>query len=225
MPNKIIPIMTYTPPMDPYLPIVHADDHVMVVNKPTGLLSVMGRDPKNRDSVATRAREVYDDARIVHRLDMPTSGLLVLGRGVDAHRHLSMQFQNRQTDKVYIADIWGMISDDTGEVDVPLIADWDSRPLQKVCFDTGKTALTRWEVIARYPDENYTRVKLLPHTGRSHQLRVHMMHIGHPILGDEFYANGDAMTARERLALHAHTLSFFHPDGGRRVSFEAPIPF
>ncbi|MEM8703859.1 MAG: RluA family pseudouridine synthase [Pseudomonadota bacterium] len=213
----------YQPPLDPFLPVIHADQDLLVIDKPSGLLSVPGKAPEHGDCVESRSQAAYAGSRIVHRLDMDTSGVMVLAMNRAAHRHLGLQFERRKTHKTYIAEVWGHLEGDTGEVDLPLICDWPNRPKQMVCHENGKTALTRWEVIER--SKLTTRVRLLPHTGRSHQLRVHMLALGHPILGDRFYAQGDALAASDRLALHAESLELHHPTGGERIAFRSPCPF
>ncbi len=213
----------YKPPLDPFLSEIHADADLLVVDKPSGLLSVPGKAPEHADCVESRCRGVHANSRIVHRLDMDTSGVMVLAMNPAAHRHLGLQFERRKTRKTYIADVWGQLDTDTGEVDLPLICDWPNRPKQMVCHENGKAAHTKWQVIDR--SDRTTRVRLFPHTGRSHQLRVHMLALGHPILGDRFYAEGDALTASGRLALHAESLELHHPTGGERVTFHSPCPF
>lgn len=213
----------YLPPMTPYLRIIHSDDAVIVVDKQAGLLSVPGRKITYRDCLASRVQTVWPEARIVHRLDMETSGLMVLGVGADHHRNLSRQFEQRLTDKTYIARVWGHIEQDSGSVDLPLMRDWPNRPRQKVDLDAGKPSLTHWKVMSR--DERTTLVELTPITGRSHQLRVHMLHLGHPILGDSLYATEDALSASDRLLLHAQTLSFTHPHNAERVTWVSESTF
>ncbi|MBN8429998.1 RNA pseudouridine synthase [Microbulbifer salipaludis] len=199
----------YYPPTDPYLDVVYADTHLLVLDKPSGLLTVPGRAPEHQDSLASRAQAEYPDARIVHRLDMDTSGLVVMALGADMHRLLSGLFQNRQVEKSYLARVWGEPERDEGEVDLPLICDWPNRPRQKVCFDSGKPSLTRWQKLDS--DGSTSLLQLTPVTGRSHQLRVHMQAMGHPILGDPFYAHPQALAAAPRLLLHAQALGFEHP--------------
>lgn len=213
----------YAPPMEPYLSVLHADDDLLVVDKPSGLLSVPGKAAEHADCVEARAQQRFAQARIVHRLDMDTSGVMVLAMNPAALRHLGLQFERRKTRKTYIAEIWGRLAEDTGEVDLPLICDWPNRPKQMVCHETGRPALTRWQVLER--KDNRTRVRLFPHTGRSHQLRVHMLALGHPILGDRFYAEGAALAASGRLALHAESLVLHHPADGERWQFDAEVPF
>lgn len=213
----------YDPPVEPWLEVLHRDEDLLVVNKPSGLLSVPGKAAEHADCIEARAQQAYPEARIVHRLDMDTSGLLVLAMNPSAHRHLGLQFERRKTQKTYVAKVWGQLAEDEGEVDLPLICDWPNRPKQMVCHDRGKPALTRWEVVER--GDVSTRVRLYPFTGRSHQLRVHMLALGHPILGDRFYAEEDALQASGRLALHAEELTLHHPADGRLVTFRADCPF
>lgn len=213
----------YAPPLEPYLSLLHADKDLLVADKPSGLLSVPGKAEEHSDCLEARAQASYPEARIVHRLDMDTSGVMVLARTPAAHRHLGLQFERRKTRKVYVAEIWGHLADEAGEVDLPLVCDWPNRPRQMVSFEHGKPALTRWQVLER--KERTTRLHLFPHTGRSHQLRVHMLALGHPIIGDRFYASGEALAASNRLALHAESLELHHPDGGERVVFTTGCPF
>lgn len=193
---------------------------MIIVTKPAGLLSVPGKAAGTEDCLVSRVQAAHPEALLVHRLDMDTSGVMVFAASKQAQRHLGLQFERRHVEKLYVADVAGEIADDSGVVDLPLICDWPNRPLQMVCHVTGKAARTEWQVMARA--DGVTRVALRPLTGRSHQLRVHMLAIGHPILGDRFY--GDAARA-ERMHLHAKELSFFHPDGGARVTYAAPLPF
>jgi tRNA pseudouridine32 synthase/23S rRNA pseudouridine746 synthase len=213
----------YHPPLEPYLSVIHVDDDILVVDKPSGLLSVPGKDPALADCLALRAGQLYPGARIVHRLDKDTSGVMVLGLSKRAISGLGIQFEKRQTKKAYVARVWGEIAEDAGRVDLPLATDWENKPRQRVDFEQGRPAQTDWRVMAREP--GVTRVALVPRTGRTHQLRVHMLAIGHPILGDAFYATGAAKTAAERLQLHAEELSFTHPGDGRMRDFVVPAPF
>lgn len=213
----------YCPPQEPFLDILYQDDSLVVLNKPSGLLSVPGRSPENQDSLALRVQSQFPSALTVHRLDMSTSGVMVMALNKAVHRELSRQFQERETHKVYYAWVWGEVTQAAGEVDLPLICDWPNRPRQIVDFEQGKPALTRWEKIRE--ESGNTLIKLLPHTGRSHQLRVHMQALGHPILGDEFYAHEAALAAADHLQLHAAELGFVHPDTGEPVVFECPPEF
>ncbi len=203
--------------------IVYADDALLVADKPAGLLSVPGRGEANQDCLIRRVQVDHPEALIVHRLDMATSGLIVLARGPEAHRTLSMAFADRRVAKQYIAVVAGLISDDEGVVDLPLITDWPNRPRQKVDHEVGKPSLTHWRVLERKHET--TRVELKPVTGRSHQLRVHMLSLGHPIVGDEFYAPTDIVAASPRLLLHAERLTVPHPLTGEDMAFRSSAPF
>lgn len=213
----------YAPPDDP-LDVVYIDHDILILNKPSGLLCVPGRKPEHKDSLESRVRAEYPNALIVHRLDMDTSGIVIMAMNTEAHKNLGLQFEKRKTDKEYIARIWGHVEEDSGHIDLPLICDWPNRPLQKIDLTRGKDARTDWEIIEREVD-NVTRVRLHPITGRTHQLRVHMAEIGHPILGDDFYAHDEGLKAADRLQLHAHKLMVTHPTEGKEVWFEAPCPF
>lgn len=213
----------YRPPMDPYLHVVHHDKSILVLSKQSGLLSVPGKAPEHFDCLESRARSSFPDALTVHRLDRGTSGLVVMGLGKMAHRHLSMQFQKRQTRKTYVAVVWGRVALKSGCIELPLRCDWPNRPLQMVDIEMGKKAVTHWERLSR--TDASTRMQLRPITGRSHQLRVHMQQLGHPILGDTFYATEAAIAASNRLLLHAQSLTIHHPEDGRTITFEDPCPF
>ncbi len=202
-------MLEYLPPQDPWIDIVYQDESILVVNKPSGLLSVPGRAPEHYDSMWSRLKVEFPDIQVVHRLDMSTSGLMLFAMNKYSERYLKKQFQYRLTHKIYYARVWGNIEQDEGEIDLPLICDWENRPKQKVCFEHGKPSQTRYQVVRR--EEKTTIVRLLPITGRSHQLRVHMLSIGHPIVGDEFYASEEAKNFSSRLELHAAELSFYHP--------------
>ncbi len=211
--------------MEPYLDVVHRDADLLILNKPSGLLSVPGKAADLGDSLQTRAVEKFPEALLVHRLDMDTSGVFVMAMNKAAQRNLGLQFERRKTSKHYIARIWGIMEADTGLVDEPLICDWPNRPLQKICYEHGKPSQTYWDVLERDMERGVTRVKLTPVTGRSHQLRVHMLHLGHPILGDDLYAHKDAYAAADRLMLHAEMLGLYHPEGGEFTEFVEPCPF
>ncbi|WP_425040393.1 pseudouridine synthase [Primorskyibacter sp. S187A] len=211
----------YCPPQTP-LDVLHEDHELLVVNKPSGLLSVPGKGAHLADCLITRVQRAFPTALLVHRLDRDTSGVMVFGLTPHAQRHLGLQFEKRQMKKAYVARLWGTLSERTGLVDLPLIVDWPNRPLQKVCPETGKAAQTEWKVL-RY-EEGTTRVRFFPKTGRSHQLRVHALALGHPILGDPFYATGAAL-AFPRLMLHAEELRLRHPDGGQGQRFYCKAPF
>jgi len=214
-------------PAAPALSVLHADAAWIVVDKPPGLPSVPGRAPGLQDCVAQRVLQRFPDARVVHRLDMATSGLLLLARGLDNQRRLCAAFEQRQVGKTYVALVEGEPADDAGEIDLPMAADWPRRPRQVVDWQRGRQALTRWRVLERRG--GIARLQLEPVTGRSHQLRVHLDAIGHPILGDPLYGAVDGAASPSswagRLMLHASRLAIAHPVTGHGVSFVSPVPF
>jgi len=216
-------LLNYNPPMTPYLSIVYQDDDLLIVNKPSGLLTVPGKDPKHADCLIARVNRVFPNAKIVHRLDMATSGIICLAMHKEAHRNLSIQFQDRKTAKRYVARVFGKLEQQTGSVDLPLICDWPNRPKQMVDHDKGKPSLTHFKVLEH--EAQATRVELTPITGRSHQLRVHMLSLGHPILGDRLYAHSEALALAPRLQLHAEMLSLTHPASDEKMVFEAAPEF
>ncbi|MEL0658840.1 RluA family pseudouridine synthase [Psychromonas arctica] len=219
-----MPNFVYNPPMHPYLDIIHQDEDIVVLNKPSGLLSVPGRDTWHKDSLALRILRVWPNACVVHRLDMATSGIIVLALRKSAQSHMGRQFQQKIIDKTYFARVEGIIEQDAGLIDLPLRCDWENRPRQMVDFEQGKSSQTEWQVVKR--ESNTTLVKLTPLTGRTHQLRVHMQQLGHPIVGDEFYATEfGKQISPQRLALHAASITLTHPTTELRVSFECPPPF
>lgn len=214
------------------LTVVYADDALLVLDKPAGLLSVPGRGPDNADCLSARTQSAYPDARVVHRLDMATSGLLVMARGEHAQRELSRQFAQREVSKRYSAVVSGQPDDSSADpegwcdIRLPLIVDWPNRPRSKVDHTHGKPSHTRWRP---HPTPaglaNATRLLLMPVTGRSHQLRVHLMSIGHPILGDELYASPEQIRLAPRLLLHATQLVLMHPVTKEPMTFESAVPF
>lgn len=216
-------VHVYTPPADLGLNIIHQDTDIVVVSKPSGLLSVPGRAETHKDCLETRVQQEFPTARIVHRLDMDTSGIMVMAMHADSHRHLGIQFEKRKVKKTYIAQICGQPEADSGRVDLPIRCDWENRPRQIVDHDQGKAAQTDWKVIKR--SEDTTRIALYPVTGRTHQLRVHMQQLGHPILGDDFYAHEDAFKAADRLCLHAQDLGLYHPTTNEFLDFSDDCPF
>lgn len=211
----------YAPPDAP-LDILHEDHEILAVNKPAGLLSVPGKGPELADCLISRLEAVYPQVLLVHRLDRDTSGVMIFALTPHAQRHLGLQFEKRQTKKRYVARVAGRLEPKTGTVDLPLIVDWPNRPLQKVDHDTGKPAVTDWRVLKANDDES--KVQLFPQTGRSHQLRVHMLALGHPILGDPLYAP-DTADRYPRMMLHAEELRIRHPDGGIGTKFRVKAPF
>ena len=211
----------YASPPDAGLEVLHVEPAFVVLVKPPGLLSEPGRGPEKRDSLLIRAQAVYPDARIVHRLDMMTSGVIVLARETLAHASLSEAFREREVDKRYEALVHGRPAADEGAIDLPLIVDWPNRPRQIVCHDTGKPSLTHYRVVGEAGP--LTRVALEPITGRTHQLRVHLASLGCPIAGDPFYGlEGDPLP---RMMLHACRLALPHPLTGEPLVFESPVPF
>ncbi|MGB2357167.1 MAG: RluA family pseudouridine synthase [Paracoccaceae bacterium] len=211
----------YDPPSGP-LSILHEDRELVAVEKPAGLLSVPGRGADLADCLLARVQLAFPDALLVHRLDRDTSGVMVFALTAHAQRHLSMQFENRMTKKTYVARVAGELVEKSGEIDLPLIVDWPNRPRQMVCHETGKPAVTEWKVIKTGGGE--TRLRLTPKTGRSHQLRVHCLSIGHPILGDPLYAP-ETKDAHARMMLHSEELRLNHPENGRGMKFRAKAPF
>lgn len=212
------------PPCLEPIKILALDPDFLIINKPSGLLSVPGRHPQNRDSVIARLQENYPTAAIVHRLDFDTSGIMVIPLNKAALSHISKQFQARTLAKHYTAVVAGIIEKGEGRIDLPIAADVDNRPRYKICPATGKPSLTEYQVLSRDIQQNSTRVYLHPITGRSHQLRLHLQAIGHPILGCVFYG-GEFAQAAPRLLLHATDLSFDHPRTGTRLRFECPPAF
>lgn len=214
---------SYAPPPDPPV-IVYADALLVVADKPAGLLTVPGRGPGLADCLMSRLAAIHPTIRLVHRLDRDTSGLVVFALTPAAQTHLSRQFEARAVDKRYVARVWGVPEADRGRIDLPLTVDWPNRPRQKVCHDTGRPAITDWRLIRA--EGATARLQLKPRTGRSHQLRVHMASLGHPILGDTLYAAGPARDF-PRLMLHAERLGFTHPEpgSGARLAFTSPAPF
>jgi tRNA pseudouridine32 synthase / 23S rRNA pseudouridine746 synthase len=217
---SLIPDFDYFPPDTP-LQILHEDAQLLVLDKPAGLLSVPGKLEGRQDCLLTRLQAARWDALLVHRLDCDTSGVILFARTKQAQGFLGQEFEHRRAQKTYIARVHGQIAGDHGTIDLPLGSDWDYRPRQKVTPD-GRSAQTDWQVTSRSDTE--TRVRLTPHTGRSHQLRVHLLALGHPILGDQIYAP-ETSDQYPRLMLHAETLGLHHPATGEWVSFTSPAPF
>ena len=210
------------------LRVLHVDDDLLAFDKPSGLLSVPGRGADKQDCLATRALAQWPDARVVHRLDQPTSGVIVLARSAEMQRALGDAFAERRVDKCYVAIVDGWPDADAGTIDLPLQADWPNRPRQQVDRTRGKPALTRWQVLSRTQTADgapCTRLALMPETGRTHQLRVHLQAIGHPILGDALYAPPEAHARAPRLLLHAESLTFEHPATGASLHIMCPAPF
>jgi len=217
-PNIVIKTFTFSEDW-----ILHVDDDIIIVNKPSGLLSVPGRGPDKQACLLSHIQTIYPDALIVHRLDMDTSGLMVLARTKESHRHLSRQFQERQTQKSYTAICSGQPTELFGKTCLPMRCDWVHRPLQMIDFIHGKYAETHWKLVKQY--QHSFLVELTPITGRSHQLRLHMKSLGHPILGDNLYADPISLNLAPRLMLHAQQLSFTHPTNLQKVNFTCPSNF
>jgi len=223
----------YAPPQQPWLDIIYQDDAIIVLNKPSGLLSVPGRLPEHNDSIASRVQQRFPSATIVHRLDMCTSGVILMALTKAAQSHISRQFQQRSTAKYYYARLEGIPTAASGSIDLPLRCDWPNRPRQMVDFIDGKPALTHWQVVAKQQVSNdknkdsidSATVLLKPVTGRSHQLRVHMLALGTPILGDELYASAQGVAVAEHLQLHAAMLEIEHPLTSERMEFKVSAPF
>lgn len=222
------PDFVYQPVMSPYLEILYKDDDFIVLNKTSGILTVPGRLLEHQDCLENRVLRVLPTATIVHRLDMATSGIMIMALNKTAHVDISRQFEKREISKRYIARVYGQIKVTSGEINVPLINDWPNRPKQKIDHEKGKKAQTYYKVLANEENNNgikTTLVALTPITGRSHQLRVHMLALGHPILGDRLYAPPKALMASSRLQLHAESISFKHPTTQETLSFKAPCLF
>jgi tRNA pseudouridine32 synthase/23S rRNA pseudouridine746 synthase len=204
---------------------LHVDAQCLVALKPSGLLSVPGLGPNGHECLAARVQAEHADALVVHRLDMATSGLMLFARGAMAQRVLGAAFAARAVHKRYVAVVHGRVAAPQGEIDLPLLADWPNRPKQKVDRTAGKPSLTRYRALDHDAARDATRLELEPVTGRAHQLRVHLLAIGHPILGDALYAPADVCAQAERLLLHASALRFSHPTTGEPISIESAAPF
>ncbi len=227
--------LVYNPPNDP-LNIIHQDNDLLILSKPAGLLSVPGKGEHLADCLINRAKEKFPEVLLVHRLDMDTSGLIIMAMNKEAQANLGQQFEKRKVDKTYIARVFAHPKADEGLIDLPLCLDWPNRPLQMVCYENGRPSQTGWRVLERennYRDEkakNQTQIEtslmeLKPITGRSHQLRVHLMELGHPILGDMLYAPLSIEDAASRMQLHAQEITLHHPKGGERITFTDAYPF
>ncbi len=210
--------MILTPPIGD-IEYLYQDEHFIIVDKPANMLSVPGKTPEKQDCLIHRVQQRFPEARIVHRLDFSTSGIMVIAQSKESHRELSRQFQDRETEKTYIAKVYGQPEETSGEVDLPLRCDWERRPRQIVDHQQGKPAQTLWRILERF--ENSCIMELSPVTGRTHQLRVHMQALKHPILGDELYAHEAAFTMADRLCLHAKELIITHPTDNKRLVFSS----
>lgn len=217
-------LFEYHPPVSPWIVTLYKDNDIVVVNKQSGLLSVPGKSPQHKDSIVTRLLQNSDFVESVHRLDMATSGVMVIALTKAAERELKRQFRERETKKCYIAHVFGHPPRELGSIDLPIICDWPNRPKQKICYENGKQALTNYRVIRRLPN-NTSVMELIPITGRSHQLRLHMQALGYPILGDKFYAPPDIKNLANRLLLHAQSLTITHPTKGNTMTFYCNADF
>ncbi|MFV0478092.1 MAG: pseudouridine synthase [Parahaliea sp.] len=203
--------------------ILYRDEYLLLVRKPHLLLSVPGRHPLNKDCLISRLQQHYPSASIVHRLDLDTSGIMIIPLTRSSHAHISRQFQQRAVEKHYTAIVWGIPPSDSGEINLPIACDWANRPRQVICHERGKQALTHYRVLERQNDRS--RLALSPVTGRSHQLRIHLRELGHPILGCDMYAHPEAEAMAPRLMLHATTIAFKHPATGKWLAGESLPPF
>ncbi len=224
MTDSIDTLTILTPTSDAWQ-LLYQDQHLIVVNKPAMLLTVPGRHPANFDCLVTRVQQQFPTAQVVHRLDYDTSGLVILPLTKSALSHISKQFQARTVKKNYQALVQGKISTDSGRIDAPIAADAERRPLYKICHKNGKGSLTHYQTISYDERRNLSRVALSPVTGRSHQLRVHLLSIGHPIIGDTLYGDAENIALSPRLCLHAATIEFCHPETGQSLKFDSPAPF
>lgn len=205
--------------------IIYQDEHLLLINKPSVLLSLSGKHPLNEDSVHFRLVKDFPTATMVHRLDFGTSGLLIIALNKQINAHLTKQFQDRTVDKTYTALLHGHLPEDSGRIDAPIAKDKPNFPLQKICYESGKPAVTNYEVIDRLQQPLSTRVTFKPVSGRTHQLRIHSQKIGHPILGCDLYASDEAFFMANRLMLHAERIEFDHPVTGERIKGFSPCPF
>jgi tRNA pseudouridine32 synthase / 23S rRNA pseudouridine746 synthase len=209
--------------------LIYEDSALLLFNKPSGLLSVPGKGPDKADCLRTRVQQVYPEALTVHRLDMSTSGILLMARSAELHRKLSIAFANREVEKRYIAVVEGKVAEHSAEIwqliDKPIATDWINRPQQKIDAQEGKPSQTRYKLLSYDATADTTRLELAPITGRTHQLRVHLQSIGHSILGDHLYASPEMMAKSVRLMLHASELRLAHPVSGNSLTFQCACPF
>jgi len=205
--------------------ILYQDDSLLLINKPSKLLTLSGKHPLNKDSVHYRLVKEFPTATMIHRLDFGTSGILIVALNKKVNAHICKQFQERSVKKNYTALLYGHLAEDAGTIDLPIAKDILNFPLQKICFGTGKKAMTNYEVIERITEPFATRVSFTPISGRTHQLRIHAGEIGHPILGCDLYATDEAFFMASRLMLHAGRIEFDHPVTGEKVDIVCPCPF
>ena len=210
---------------DEEIEILYQDENLLIINKPSALLSLSGKHPLNQDSVHFRLVQDFPAATMVHRLDFGTSGILLVALNRQVNSHLTKQFQQRSVDKTYTALLHGHIAEDIGTIEFPIAKDRPNFPLQKICYESGKSALTNYQVVERLSGLFATRVIFRPVSGRTHQLRIHSREIGHPILGCDLYGTDEAFFMANRLMLHATSISFDHPINGERIEAVCPCPF
>ncbi len=205
--------------------IVYQDEHLLLINKPTALLSLSGKHPLNKDSVHWRLVQDFPTATLAHRIDFGTSGLMIVALNKTVNAHITRQFQQRSVAKSYMALLHGHLAGESGEIDLPIAKNRINFPLQKICYDTGKPAQSHYRVLERLENPFATRVLFTPATGRTHQLRIHSSEIGHGILGCDLYASDEAFRLAPRLMLHAERIEFEHPVSGERFESYCPCPF
>ena len=205
--------------------ILYQDEHLLLINKPSKLLTLWGKHPLNKDSVHFRLLKDFPTATMVHRLDFGTSGILVVALSKAVNANLGKQFQERNVVKSYTAILYGHVIEDVGSIDLPIAKDKENFPLQKICNEMGKKSTSHYRVIERLHNPNSTKVTFQPSTGRTHQLRIHSAEIGHAILGCDLYASDEAFFMADRLMLHANRLEFDHPVTGARIEGVCPCPF
>ncbi len=213
----MLPALTYNPPPHIALNILYHDDDLIALSKPDGLLSVPGRGESKQDCMLSRLQIEYPQALVVHRLDMATSGIILFALNKKTQKQLGHLFEKKQMSKKYSAVVHGILKEKTGIINQPLMTDWNNRPKQKIDYKNGKPSQTRFTLISTNNNDNNSRVKLQPITGRSHQLRVHMSSLGHAILGDELYGTKQSRQASHRLLLHAEKLEFKHPCSNKNI--------
>ena len=215
----------YNPPPYTQLDILYQDKYLIILNKPSGLLSVPGRGEDKQDCMISRLQQTYPQALTVHRLDMPTSGIIIFALNKETQKKINTLFERKKINKQYIAKVHGVFQQNKGTISQPLITDWINRPKQKIDYKQGKHSITKYEVISADEENNCSLVKLIPITGRSHQLRVHMSSLGHQILGDELYGTDKSRSASNRLLLHAEQISFTHPISNNAINVKCRIQF
>ncbi|WP_269620254.1 RluA family pseudouridine synthase [Zhongshania sp. BJYM1] len=213
------------PPCLEEIDILFQDEHILLINKPSGLLSLSGKNPINKDSVHFRMRDKFPEITLAHRLDLGTSGIMILALNKTVNANLCRQFQHRSMQKTYISELMGHLKENVGTIDAPIAKDPENFPVLKICEVTGKAAQSHFQVIARLLNPKRTRVLFTPLTGRTHQLRIHSLAIGHPILGCDLYNSENSTQLAPRLLLHAASLEFDHPSTGERIVAHCPCPF